>query len=155
MADDRQAEQKPLNPIEAHLREYMESGGRKGHIWRGYPTLLLTTTGRRTGQARITPLIYGQDGERLIVVASNAGRDHHPAWYLNLQASSIVQVQVGPRHLVARARRATPDEKPRLWALMTGIFPRYRRYQEETGRDIPVVILEPETSGMARERIDR
>jgi deazaflavin-dependent oxidoreductase (nitroreductase family) len=125
-----------------HLRRYLETDGSEGHLWRGVPTLLLTTRGQRSGKARRTPLIYGQDGPRYVVVASKGGSVGHPYWYRNLAADPRVRVQVGGDKFDARARAATPDEKPALWSLMTGIWPAYDEYQGRTEREIPVVILE-------------
>ena len=124
------------------MRRYLESGGRDGHIWEGVTTLLLTTTGRRSGQPRTTPLIYGRAGERYLVVASRGGAPEHPGWYQNLVAQPVVQVQVMADRFSARARTATAAEKPALWKTMTSIWPPYDEYQARTGREIPVVILE-------------
>jgi len=129
---------------EAHVRRYRETGGEEGHIWRGVPTLLLTTTGRRSGESRTTPLIYGRDGDRYVVVASKGGAPRHPAWYLNLSAQPEVELQVKDEVFPARARTAEADERERLWELMTGIWPAYDDYQSKTERQIPVVILEPQ-----------
>jgi deazaflavin-dependent oxidoreductase (nitroreductase family) len=127
-----------------HLRRYVESDGGAGHEWRpGVMTLLLTTTGRRSGQAHRTPLIYGVDGDRYLVVASKGGSDTHPLWYLNLTANPAVRVQVADAVFDARARTATPEEKSRLWPVMTDIWPLYDEYQDRTRREIPLVILEP------------
>jgi deazaflavin-dependent oxidoreductase (nitroreductase family) len=112
-------------------------------MWRGAPTLLLTMTGRRTGTRRRTALIYGQDGDSYVVVASKGGAPKHPAWFLNLQANPEVEIQVGPRTLRAKARVAEPDDKARLWPMMTRIWPAYEAYQKKTDRDIPVVVLDP------------
>ena len=125
-----------------HARRYIETAGEDGHIWRGVPTLLLTTTGRRTGKPYTTPLIYGQDGARYLVVASRGGAPAHPQWYRNLLAQPEVEVQVKAERFRARARPATPAEKPALWQVMTRIWPAYDEYQARTSRDIPVVILE-------------
>jgi deazaflavin-dependent oxidoreductase (nitroreductase family) len=125
-----------------HLRRYVETGGEDGHLWEGVPTLLLTTTGRRTGQPFTTPLIYGQDGGRYLVVASRGGAPEHPGWYKNLVAHPEVGVQIKADRFRARARTATPDEKPALWKLMASIWPSYDEYQTRTEREIPVVILE-------------
>ncbi|HEV3464102.1 MAG TPA: nitroreductase/quinone reductase family protein, partial [Actinomycetota bacterium] len=89
-----------------------------------------------------TALIYGRDGDRFVVVGSVGGSARHPAWYLNLTDHPEVEVQVGPERFRATARTATPEEKPRLWELMTSIWPAYEEYQRKTERDIPVVILE-------------
>lgn len=128
--------------IEDHLRRYKETNGEEGHIWRGVPTLLLTTKGQRTGSPYETPLIYGQDGDRYVIVASRGGADAHPQWYRNLRANPEVELQVKADRFRARARTATTEEKPSLWKLMTGIWPAYDEYQARTEREIPVVILE-------------
>ncbi|HJS20659.1 MAG TPA: nitroreductase family deazaflavin-dependent oxidoreductase [Anaerolineales bacterium] len=136
----------PLGWVKTHIHEYVESDGRKGHRWRGLPTLLLTTRGRRSGRLRRTALIYGQDGDHYLVVASNGGAPKHPSWYLNLVENAEVELQVGAEKFSARARTATAKEKPRLWQLMSKIYPQYDNYQvraSKAERDIPVVILEP------------
>ena len=125
-----------------HARRYIETGGRDGHIWEGVTTLLLTTTGRRSGQSRTTPLIYGRAGDRYLVVASRGGAPTHPGWYENLVAQPVVQVQVMADRFSARARPATAAEKPALWKTMTTIWPPYDEYQKRTAREIPLVILE-------------
>lgn len=144
---DRAVEKEPIDsPVDwvaEHTRQYVATNGEEGHLWRGVPTLLLTTTGRRSGQPRRTALIYGRDGERYLVVASKGGAAQHPLWYLNLREQPEVELQVGAEHLRAHARTATPEEKPRLWQQMTKIWPPYDEYQTKTSRDIPLVILEP------------
>jgi deazaflavin-dependent oxidoreductase (nitroreductase family) len=138
----------PLGWVNDHVREYVESDGRKGHQWRGLPTLLLTTRGRRTGLRRRTALIYGQDSEDYIIVASNGGSADHPLWYLNLVDEPAVELQVGSEVFTARAREASGDEKERLWHLMAGIFPTYDKYRvtaAKRGRDIPLIVLERES----------
>jgi deazaflavin-dependent oxidoreductase (nitroreductase family) len=132
----------PTGWVARHIRSYVETGGKKGHRWNGLPTLLLTTRGRKSGKLRRTALIYGQDGDRYLLVASNGGAPNHPAWYLNLVEHPQVEVQVGPDTFAARARTATARQKPKLWRLMAAIFPQYERYQAKTSRDIPVVIVE-------------
>ncbi len=126
-----------------HVEQYVATGGAEGHLWRGATTLLLTTIGRRSGQARRTPLIYGQDGDDYLVVASKGGADAPPAWYLNLSADPRVRVQVGDRVFDATARTAGPEEQARLWPVMTAIWPDYDDYQTRTQRRIPVVVLTP------------
>lgn len=125
-----------------HARRYLESGGRDGHVWEGVTTLLLTTTGRRSGEARTTPLIYGRDGERYVVVASRGGAPTHPAWYENLAARPDVTIQVMADRFKARAHTASAAERPALWKTMAAIWPPYDDYQAKTSRSIPVVILE-------------
>ena len=132
----------PTGWVSSHIREYVESDGERGHEYMGWPTLLLTTRGRKTGRLRRTALIYGQTGDGYVVVGSNAAAKRHPHWYLNLVADPRVDVQVRADKFTARARTAEPAEKPALWALMTSIFPTYDDYQEKAGREVPVVILE-------------
>jgi deazaflavin-dependent oxidoreductase (nitroreductase family) len=125
-----------------HVQRYVETDGEEGHDWRGASVLLLTTTGRRTGESRSTPLIYGRHGEDYLVVASQGGAPQHPAWYLNLAAEPEVDVQVRGERFHARARTATGDERPDLWRTMSAEWPAYDDYQQRTDREIPVVVLE-------------
>jgi deazaflavin-dependent oxidoreductase (nitroreductase family) len=97
-----------------HVRSYRETDGEVGHDWKGISTLLLTTIGRRSGEPRTTPVMYGQRGDDYLVVASNDGSDTAPAWYLNLTERPEVTVQVRGDRFTAHARTATPDEKPEL-----------------------------------------
>ena len=127
---------------EEHVRRYQETDGEVGHEWEGTVTLLLTTVGRRSGKERTTPLIYQPEGDAYVVVASKGGADDHPDWYKNLQANPEVKVQVKGDKFTARARTATPEEKPSLWRKMTSVWPQYDEYQQKTSRDIPVVVLE-------------
>jgi deazaflavin-dependent nitroreductase family protein len=125
-----------------HVQRYVASDGADGHLWQpGVHTLLLTTIGRRSGQARRTPLIYGRDGDRYLVVASKGGADTPPAWYVNLVANPRVRLQVGAEKFDATAQTASAEEKARLWPVMTAIWPAYDDYQKKTTRDIPVVVL--------------
>jgi deazaflavin-dependent oxidoreductase (nitroreductase family) len=125
-----------------HVTRYVETNGEEGHEWRGTTTLILTTTGRRSGEPRSTPLIYLRHGDAYAVVASKGGSDEPPAWYLNLEADPQVQVQVLGDRFAARARTATAEEKPELWKKMVGTWPAYEEYQQKTSREIPVVLLE-------------
>jgi deazaflavin-dependent oxidoreductase (nitroreductase family) len=126
-----------------HVDRYVATDGTEGHDWRGTQTLILTTTGRRSGQHRPHALIYGRNGDDYLVVASKGGAPEHPAWYLNLEANPEVEVQVKGDKMRARARTATREEKQKLWPIMTSEWPDYDRYQERTEREIPLVILEP------------
>jgi deazaflavin-dependent oxidoreductase (nitroreductase family) len=126
-----------------HVDRYRETDGAEGHEWRpGVRTLLLTTTGRRSGLARTTPLIYGRHGDAYVVVASKGGSDESPAWYLNLAERPEVEVQVGADRFPARAHVASGDERPELWRSMAAIWPPYDEYRQRTERVIPVVVLE-------------
>jgi len=125
-----------------HVKRYRETGGDEGHDWQGTKTLLLTTTGRRSGERRELPLIYGRNGDDFLIVASKGGADQPPAWYLNLQADPAVEVQVMDDRFKAHARTATADERRALWPTMTAEWPAYDDYQKKTDREIPIVILE-------------
>jgi deazaflavin-dependent oxidoreductase (nitroreductase family) len=142
-SSDGQVFDSPTGWVKSHIKTYVESDGKKGHLWRGFPTLLLTTHGRKSGKLRRTALIYGQDGPNYLLVASNGGDPNHPSWYLNLSANPDVELQVGTEKFHARARTANSTEKPRLWKIMSRIFPKYDEYQAKAGREIPLVILEP------------
>ena len=106
----------PTGWVADHIKSYVESDGEQGHVWNGVPTLLLTTKGRKSGELRRTALIYGEHDGTYLLVASQGGADKHPAWYLNLEANPEVHVQVGADRFSARARTATEQEKPELWA---------------------------------------
>ncbi|WP_372660487.1 nitroreductase family deazaflavin-dependent oxidoreductase [Amycolatopsis kentuckyensis] len=124
-------------------REDRHSGGTEGHESNGVHTLILATTGRRTGEPRRTCLIHGRSGDDFVVVASKGGADEDPAWFKNLEAEPSVGVQAGPRRFTARARVASPAERAALWPRMVEIFPLYAEYAEKTERVIPVVLLTP------------
>ena len=127
-----------------HVREYIATEGEHGHDWRnGTSTLLLTTTGSRSGEPRIAPLIYGRSGDAYLVVASKGGSPAPPSWYVNLQRDPDVEVQVLGDRFRAHARTATPAERPEMWREMTRHWPDYDAYQQRTDREIPVVVLEP------------
>ncbi len=132
----------PSTWVADHIKQYVESDGAQGHEWRGAPTLLLTTKGRKSGILRRTALIYGRDGDRLVIVASKGGSDDPPSWYLNLVADPIVHVQVGSEKFTARARTVDGKDKPALWSIMAAIWPDYDVYQTKTEREIPVVVLD-------------
>ena len=134
--------ERPVNWIEDHLYRYLETNGEDGHIFSGVPTLLLTTMGRKTGQPYTTPLIYGQDGDRYLLVASRGGAPTNPGWYRNLVIQPDVEIQVKADRFSVRARTATPEEKGPLWELMAKIWPNYDEYKTKTTREIPLVILE-------------
>jgi deazaflavin-dependent oxidoreductase (nitroreductase family) len=125
-----------------HIDRYVATDGEEGHDWNGTQALLLTTTGRKTGQERISPLIYGRHGDDYLIVASKGGADDPPAWYVNLEANPSVTVQDRGDVFKAVARTATDEEKPELWTIMTGDWPDYDEYQTKTERPIPVVVLE-------------
>jgi deazaflavin-dependent oxidoreductase (nitroreductase family) len=129
----------------AHVESYRSTGGEVGHIWKGVPTLLLTTSGRRSGERHTTPLIYGRDGDDYLIVASQGGAPADPGWYRNLQKEPEVELQVKDEVFPATARTAGPQERGRLWRIMAEVWPAYDDYARKTEREIPVVVLEPRT----------
>lgn len=127
---------------EEHVRRYLETNGEVGHIWNGVPCLVLTTTGAKSGEQRQSAMIYGRDGDRYLVVASQGGAPTHPNWYHNLTAHPEATINVGPDEIPVRAHPAEGAERDRLWKVMTDIWPNYDTYQTRTDRVIPVVVLE-------------
>ncbi len=128
---------------EQHVRRYRETGGEVGHIWkRGSKVLLLTTKGRKTGEPRTTPLIYENDGDRYVIVASKGGAPEHPGWFENLARDPDVELQVRDEVFPARAHVAKGEERERLWKLAAQQWPDYDAYQTKTEREIPVVVLQ-------------
>jgi deazaflavin-dependent oxidoreductase (nitroreductase family) len=126
-----------------HRALYRATGGRIGARARGAQMLLLTTLGRRSGQRRVTPLLYVEDGERFVVVASNAGDDRHPGWLLNLRKQPAVEIQIGSQHIRVQAHEANDAESERLWPKLLSSYEHFRDYRTHTQRHIPVVVLEP------------
>ena len=138
--------------ITDHLQRYLDTNGADGHMWDSgpvggpglLPTLLLTTSGRRSGKPITMPLIYGEADSSYIIVASKGGAPQHPGWYLNLAANPQVEVQVRDKRFRATARTAGGQERSSLWQKMREIYPPYDEYQAKTEREIPVVVLEPQ-----------
>jgi deazaflavin-dependent oxidoreductase (nitroreductase family) len=126
-----------------HVAAYRDTGGEVGYLWNGVPTLLLTVTGRRSGAQRTSALIFGRDGDDYLVVASMGGAPMHPKWYLNLRADPRATIQVRADRIPVVASTAGPGDKPRLWRIMTDVWPNYDVYQSRTDREIPVVRLSP------------
>ena len=126
-----------------HVRIYRETNGNEGFVWKeGSHILLLTTTGRKTGNRTTTPLIFGLEGDNPVIVASKGGAPVHPGWYRNLVKGPEVEVQIKGDVFRARARTAEGEERDRLWRLMNGEWRHYDAYQQKTDRVIPVVGLE-------------
>jgi F420H(2)-dependent quinone reductase len=133
--------------LRVHDRVYKASGGRIGHRVLGVPTLLLRTTGRRSGEVRTSSLVYARDGGDYLMVASKGGADEPPAWLLNLEAEPAVEIQIGRQHQKGRSRVVTPSDPDyaRLWKIVNSEnSDRYSAYQEETSRPIPVVVVTPD-----------
>ena len=136
-----------------HANSYLASGGTEGHMYKvtlpqhgeiTAPALLLTTTGRKSGDKFIFPLFYGTDGGSYFIVASKGGAPEHPGWYRNILANPRVGVQVGTNKLQAQARTASGEERERLWQQAVDFFPPYADYKVKAGdREIPVVVLDP------------
>ena len=126
-----------------HVEAYLETDGDVGHDWKnGTSTLILTTKGRKSGEPRELPLIYGKSGDDYLIVASKGGADTPPAWYLNIEADPDVELQVWDDRFPAKARVATPEEKAEMWKTMTAEWPAYDDYQKKTDREIPIIVLE-------------
>jgi deazaflavin-dependent oxidoreductase (nitroreductase family) len=124
-----------------HVRVYRDTAGARGYDWRGAKILLLTTTGRTSGEPRTTPLIHRVDGDRWVVIASKGGAPDHPDWYKNLQADPEATIEVQADEVPVVATVAAGDERNRLWGTMTEAWPAYDDYQGKTEREIPVVVL--------------
>jgi F420H(2)-dependent quinone reductase len=114
-----------------------------GGTMQNSPVALLTTTGRKTGEPRVSPLLYLRDGDRVIVAASRGGSDKNPMWYLNLKANPEVSVQIKKEVLDLTARDATDDERARYWPTLVKMYPTFEDYQSWTDRTIPIIICDP------------
>jgi deazaflavin-dependent oxidoreductase (nitroreductase family) len=142
MASPSEPKDSPVDWVGDHIRQYVGSGGSDGYVWRGATILLLTSTGRKTGTQHRTALIYREDGDNYVIVASKGGAPKHPAWYLNIEANPDVRLQVKDEEFAGRARPAEGAERERLWKLMNEQWPAYDSYQAKTDREIPVVVIE-------------
>jgi deazaflavin-dependent oxidoreductase (nitroreductase family) len=132
--------------LRIHEQIYKKTDGRVGHGVLGVPTLLLRTTGRRSGQVRTNGLVYARDGESYLIVPSNGGADRHPAWLHNLKANPAVEIQVGRERHAGAAEVIEPSDPSyeRLWAIVNANNrDRYTAYQRKTSRPIPVVAIRP------------
>ena len=143
MTDNENYEPSPWEPIADHVEQYLSTGGQEGFIWEGAECIILTTTGRRSGKLRRTPLIRVAHGDGYLVVASMGGAPQHPQWYLNITANPEVTINDRAEAHELVARTATAEEKAALWAVACEQWPAYADYQAGTERDIPLVICEP------------
>ncbi len=140
----------PTNPVliklmsDVHKFWYQVTGGIIGGNVMGRPILMLTTTGRKSGEPRTAPLLFLRDDGRYVVIASFGGNDQHPAWWLNLKRHPEAEVRVGRERHRVLAEAATGDERERLWSAVVEMYPNYAEYQENTSRQIPVVVLRPQ-----------
>jgi proline iminopeptidase len=135
-----------------HATKYLESGGKEGAIYTvtppGYselkvPALLLTTTGRKSGEKFIFPLFYGEDNGKVFIIASKGGAPEHPGWYKNIEANPEVEVMVGTKTYKAKAHTVSGPDRERLWEKSLTFWPPYADYKKKTDREIPVVVLDP------------
>jgi deazaflavin-dependent oxidoreductase (nitroreductase family) len=127
----------------AHVALYRATGG-----WAqipGYPTMLMTVRGRKSGKPRTVPLIYVRDGERFVIAAAYAGAETHPAWWSNLRAAGEAELLVNRERIRVRAQAAGSEERARLWPKLCAMYPYFTDYEGRTTREIPVVLLEPIT----------
>jgi deazaflavin-dependent oxidoreductase (nitroreductase family) len=125
------------------INEFRANNGKVGGPFEGAPLLLLHTTGAKTGAARINPVMYRADGDRLVIFASKGGSDTNPDWFHNLRANPETVVEVGSESRKVVARVAEGEERERLWEAHKRAFPNFADYERRTTRQIPVVILEP------------
>jgi deazaflavin-dependent oxidoreductase (nitroreductase family) len=124
-----------------HVQVYRDTGGERGYHWRGTDILLLTTTGRASGEPRTTPLIHRTDGDHWVVVASKGGAPKNPSWYENLKANPQAAIQIKDEEVPVNASTAEGEDRSRLWSLMTEVWPAYDDYQARTEREIPIVVF--------------
>lgn len=151
MSNDTSAEIRETRKdwISEHREAYLQSGGAKGHIMditavggHSFTThCLIKYTGRKSGKVFITPLIYGDIGGEVVIVASKGGADHHPAWYLNIVDSDEVEFQIGTQAFRATWREPAGEEYSKVWNFMVDVFPAYANYQASTSRKIPLVVM--------------
>jgi deazaflavin-dependent oxidoreductase (nitroreductase family) len=122
---------------------YRRTNGKLGGTIQNAPVALLTTTGRKTGESRVSPLLYLREGDRVILGASRGGSDKHPLWYLNLKANPKVSVQIKDEVMSLTARDANDAERAEYWPKMVAMYPTFEDYKSWTDRVIPIVICDP------------
>jgi deazaflavin-dependent oxidoreductase (nitroreductase family) len=127
---------------EKHVRVYRETHGEQGYLWNGVPILLLTTTGRKSGEPRTIPIIFTPYKDSYVIIASKGGSPTHPKWYLNILEDSKVSVQIKAEIFKAVARTAASPERETIWAEAVKSWPNFNLYQTRTTRQIPVVVIE-------------
>ena len=124
------------------IEEFRANDGKVGGMFEGMPLLLLHHTGAKTGRERVNPLAYQHLGDSVAVFASKGGSPTNPDWYHNLRANPEVTVEIGTDRYAARARVATGEERERIWSTQTANYPQFSEYEQKSGRQIPVVVLE-------------
>lgn len=132
-----------LGFMQDHIRRYLATDGEDGHLMNGFPCLVLTTVGKKSGEQRQAAVIYGKQGASHVIIASKGGSDTPPAWFVNLAASGTGHIQVKAEKIAVKMRVAEGAEREHLWKMMASIFPAYLEYQQKTARQIPVVVLDP------------
>ena len=155
MSDDKvtmtEVERATLEFVARHRDQYLTSGGRQGHILdyrhlgghRFTTTLLLQNKGRKSGEVRITPLIYGDLNGEVVIVASKGGADVHPGWYWNVKAADEVTIQIGGQAFRCTWREPAGEERAKIWNFMAELYPPYLDYQAATEREIPIIAFQP------------
>jgi len=145
MSDNTSTENKEdiLGFMKDHIKRYLATNGEDGHLMNGFPCLVLTTTGKKSGEKRQAAVIYGKHGKNHVIIASKGGSDTPPAWFVNLQANPRAHIQVKADKFDVKMRVAEGTERQQLWDMMTKIFPDYLEYQKKTTRQIAVCVLEP------------
>jgi deazaflavin-dependent oxidoreductase (nitroreductase family) len=123
------------------VEEFRTNGGKVGGMFEGFPLLLLTTTGAKSGKPRVAPLVYTTDGDSIVIIASKGGAPTHPDWYHNIAANQEVTVEVGTEKFPARAEIAAEPERTRLFNAQADIMPNFYEYQQNTDRTIPVITI--------------
>lgn len=131
-----------LGFMQDHIRRYLATDGEDGHLMNGLPCLVLTTTGKKSGEQRQAAVIYGKHGASHVIIASKGGSDTPPAWFVNLAAAGRGHIQVLAEKMDVTMRVAEGAEREQLWDMMAKIFPAYIEYQQKTARQIPVVVLD-------------
>lgn len=144
MSDNTSTDNKEdiLGFMKDHIKRYLATNGEDGHLMNGFPCLVLTTTGKKSGEKRQAAVIYGKSGQHHVIIASKGGSDTPPAWFVNLQANPLAHIQVKADQFDVKMRVAEGAERQQLWDMMTKIFPDYLDYQKKTTRQIAVCILE-------------
>jgi len=132
-----------LGFMKDHIKRYLATNGEDGHLMNGFPCLVLTTTGKKSGEKRQAAVIYGKHNNSYVIIASKGGSDTPPAWFVNLLANKRAHIQVKDKKMDVVMRVAEGEEHNKLWDMMAKIFPDYLDYQKKTTRKIPVVILDP------------
>lgn len=129
--------------LSVYIFFYRLTSGAIGGRMAGLNVMLLTTTGRKTGQPRVTPLGYFKEGANFVIIASNAGAEKNPAWFYNLKSNPQVKIQIGKQELTARAQVVDSEKRNQMWSELVKMAPAYKKYEKQTKREIPLVILQP------------